>query len=103
MYVHHMRPADARSPTHSPRAFLQFIALSDDGTRHIERTQVHKIQLHIVQYLVIGTSIQSLRRRPIANARYCAECSRGISACPNGGAWRARHGQAPQLFIPIHH
>ena len=76
MYVYHMRPADACSSTHSPRAFLQFLALSDDGTQHAERMQARKIQLHIVQHLVIGTSIQSLCRRPIANVRYCAECSR---------------------------
>ena len=76
MYVHHMRPAGACSPTHSLRAFLQFVARSDDGTRRTERTQVRKIQLHIVQHLVIGTSIQSPRRRPIANVRCCAECFR---------------------------
>ena len=76
MYVYHMRPADACSPTHSPRAFLQFLARSDDGTQHTERTQVRKIQLHIVQHLVIGTSIQGLRRRPIVNVRCCAECFR---------------------------
>ena len=76
MYVHHMRPAGACSPTHSPRAFLQLLARSDDGTWRTERTQVRKILLHIVQHLVIGTSIQSLRQRPIANVRCCAECFR---------------------------
>jgi hypothetical protein len=45
----------------------------DDGTQHIERMQVRKIQLHVVQHLVKGTSIQSLRQHPIANICCCAE------------------------------
>ena len=43
LYMHHMRPAGARSPTHSPRTFLQFLAGPDDGTRRTERMQVRKI------------------------------------------------------------
>ena len=58
---------------------FQFITRSDDGTRRTERTQVRKFQLHIVRHLVMGTSIQSLPRRPIANVRCCAECF-----CPKG-------------------
>ena len=61
----------AQSTVHP--CFFQFIDRSDDGTRRTERTQVRKIQLHIVRHLVIGTPIQILRRRPIANVRCCAE------------------------------
>ena len=35
--------------------------------------QVRKIRLHVIQYLVGGTSIQSLRWRPVANVCYSAE------------------------------
>lgn len=42
----------------------------------IERMQVRKIQVHVVQHLVRGTSAESLRRRPIANICDCAESFR---------------------------
>src|SRR6267154_169789 len=53
-----MRPTDACTPTHSWRTFLQ--------------------------NFVTGTSIQSLRRRPITNVHCCTEhfCPKGILACP---------------------
>ena len=104
MYVYHMRSADACSPTHSPRAFLQFVARSDDDTRRTERTQVRQIQLHIVQHLVIGTPIQAFAGVPLPMYVAVLNASaQGISACPNGGAWQARHWRAPQFFILIHH
>ena len=72
MYVHHMHPANACSPTHSPRVFLQFLTRSDVQWHTARR--IRKIRLHIiVQHLVTVTSIQNLRQRPIANVRCCAE------------------------------
>ena len=68
-----MRPTDTCSPTHNLRAFLQFLARSDNGIRRAERPQVSKIRLYIVQHLVTGTPIQSLRRRSFTNVRCCAE------------------------------
>ena len=75
-----------------------------NGTWRTERTQVPKIQLHIVHYLVIGTPIQSLRRRPITSVRCYAERFR-----PKGfrHTLMVEHGaldtgEHPQIFFLLH-
>ncbi len=72
MSVHHMRPLMlVAQPTLHARSFN--FSLGPTMVRRAERKQVCKIRPHIVQHLVTGTSIQSLRRCPIVNVRCCAE------------------------------
>ena len=102
MYVHRMRPADSRSPTHSLRAFLRFLARSDDGARRAERPQVRKIRLHISYNgrVITGTPFHSLRRRPISMyvAVLNASAQRDFGVC----RWRSM-ARSALVSTPIVH
>src|SRR5258706_601093 len=72
MSVHHMRPLMlVAQPTLHARSFN--FSLGPTMVRRAERKQVCKIRPHIVQHLVTGTSIQSLRGGPMLNFVGCVD------------------------------